>query len=369
MKFLLEKAIEHLEAAGQQRQSRNYRAARLEYLKSAECLFQAAAKSSGCLRDLRLEKAEQIVNVASRLEGPSHIDRDVQSKTEPAAVDEGKHRFLLREPAEVRFDDVAGLDDAKEQIRLRMIYPLEHPEKARRYGIKRGGGVLLYGPPGTGKTLLARAVAGEIKAAFFTAKPSELMSKWVGESEQNIAQLFDEARQTDRAIIFIDEVEAMVPARRSSGSTVMQRVVPQILAELQGVSGDGRTLLFMGATNEPWAIDPAALRPGRFDAKVHIGLPELEARRRMLDLELARRPLAADVDLARLAESLAGFSGADIAEICQRSAARVFLESIREGTDREITAEDIRLVLSTMRPSVSAKELRKYEQWAGDAGK
>ena len=245
--------------------------ARLEYLKSAEYLFQAAAKSSGRLRDIRLEKAEQIVNIASRLEGPSHIDRKAQSKTDAAAMDEGKHSFLFRERANVRFDDVAGLDDAKEQIRLRMIYPLEHPEKARRYGIKRGGGVLLYGPPGTGKTLLARAVAGEIEAAFFTAKPSELMSKWVGESEQNIAQLFDEARQVDRAIIFIDEVEAMVPARRSSGSTVMQRVVPQILAELQGVSGEGGALLFMGATNEPWAIDLAALRPGRFDAKVYGG--------------------------------------------------------------------------------------------------
>ena len=269
------------------------------------------------MRQLRLEKAEQLLDIARRLEGPSRVQRP--QGAEPVAVDESQRSFLLREPAEVRFSDVAGLEEAKEQIRLRLIYPLEHPDKARRYGIKRGGGVLLYGPPGTGKTLLARAVAGEVQAAFFTAKPSELMSKWVGESEQNIARLFDEARQCDRAIIFIDEVEAMVPARRSSGSTVMQRVVPQILAELQGVHRRQGSLLFMGATNEPWAIDPAALRPGRFDAKVYVGLPEPAARRQMLGLYLARRPLAADVDLDRLAQSLAGYSGADIAEICERA--------------------------------------------------
>ena len=173
----------------------------------------------------------------------------------------------------MRFADVAGLEDVKEEIRLRLIYPLAHPEKAQRYGIQSGGGLLLYGPPGTGKTLLARAVAGEIDAAFFTARPSELMSKWVGEAEQNIARLFDEARQCERAIIFLDEVEAMIPARRSSGSTVMQRVVPQILAELQGIRQRSSGLLFMGATNEPWALDPAVLRPGRFDARIYVGLP------------------------------------------------------------------------------------------------
>ena len=128
------------------------------------------------------------------------------------------------------------------------------------------------------------------------------------------------------------------------------------------------TLLFMGATNEPWAIDPAALRPGRFDAKVYVGLPELAARRRMLDLYLARRPLVADLHLEQLATELDGYSGADIAEVCGRSAARAFMESIRNGTDRDITAEDIRSVLSSMRPSVLAKELEKYKRWATDAG-
>ena len=366
MRLLLEKSLEHLESAGRERTKRNYRQARWHYLKSAECLFKAASQTSGRLRQIRLKKAEQLLEIARRLEGPSRIQRERGS--EPVAVEEGERSLLLRERGEVRFDDVAGLEEAKEEIRLRMIYPLEHPEKAERYRIKRGGGLLLYGPPGTGKTLLARAVAGEIDAAFFTAKPSELMSKWVGEAERNIARMFDQARQHERAIIFLDEVEAMIPARRSSGSTVMQRVVPQVLAELQGVHDKPGTLLFMGATNEPWAIDPAALRPGRFDAKVYVGLPEQAARRRMLDLYLADRPLAPDVDLDRLAESLTGYSGADIAELCERSAAQVFIQSIRTGTDREITTADMQSVVSAIGPSVSPKELAKYEKWQSSTG-
>lgn len=360
VQLLLEKSLEHLESAGREQSARNDSQARWHYLKAAKCLFQAAAQSTGPLRDLRRDKAEQLLAAARRLESPTTTQRQ---RAEAAAADEPSGSFLLRESSEVRFGDVAGLEEAKEQIRLRLIYPLEHPEKAARYGIRRGGGLLLYGPPGTGKTLLARAVAGEVNAAFFTARPSELMSKWVGESEQNIARLFDEARQCPRAVIFLDEIEAMLPARRSSGSTVMQRVVPQILAELQGVRGRQGSLLFLGATNEPWAIDPAALRPGRFDAKVFIGLPELAARRRMLELYLAGRPLAADLDLDRLAESLAGYSGADIAELCDRASAKVFLHSIRDGEDRPVIMEDLRIAAASLPPSVTSLELEKYRLW------
>lgn len=359
--MLLERSIEHLEAASRERTARNLPAARRWYLLSAECLFQAAGQSKGRFRDLRIQKAEQILDIAQRLEDASHNQR--RRTREAIGTEEGNQSFLFREASQVSLDDVAGLEEAKQEIRLRMIYPLEHPEKADRYGIRRGGGLLLYGPPGTGKTLLARAVAGEIDADFFTATPSQLMSKWVGEAERNVARLFEQAHACERAVIFLDEVEAMIPARRSSGSTVMQRVVPQILAELQGVRTQSGSLLFLGATNEPWAMDHAALRPGRFDAKVYIGLPNAAARRRMLDLYLTPRPLAPDVDLDQLAEALDGYSGADIVEICERCAARVFMDSIRDGTERNIAAADVHEVLSSIKPSVGEKELRKYETW------
>src|ERR1044071_8985007 len=188
-----------------------------------------------------------------------------------------------------------------------MVYPFDHPELAERFGIRGGGGVLLYGPPGTGKTMLAKATAGEIDATFFKVSPAEMLSKWVGEAEQNIKKLFDAAQQEKRSVIFIDEIEALVPARRDEGSSVMQRVVPQILQGMEGFDKKNSSpVMFMGATNVPWQLDPAVLRPGRFDEKVYIPLPDLPARRKMLEIYLSKRPLDAGVNLDDLATRLEG---------------------------------------------------------------
>jgi transitional endoplasmic reticulum ATPase len=218
----------------------------------------------------------------------------------------------VKEKSSLRFADVAGLEDVKQDIRLKMIYPFEHPELAEKFGVKPGGGVLMYGPPGTGKTMLAKATAGEIDATFFRISPADVLSKWVGEAEQNIKKLFDAAAGEKRSIIFIDEIEALVPARRDDGSSVMQRVVPQILQGVEGFDKKaGRPILLMGATNVPWQLDPAILRPGRFDEKVYIPLPDLPARRKMLEIYMAHRPVAANVDLDAIAVKLDGYSGAD----------------------------------------------------------
>src|SRR6266550_1170303 len=218
-------------------------------------------------------------------------------------------QWIVKEKPNLKFDDVAGLDGVKEDIRLKMVYPFEHSELAERFGIRGGGGVLLFGPPGTGKTMLAKATAGELDATFFTISPADVLSKWVGEAEQNIKKLFDAARGEKRAVIFIDEIEALVPARRDEGSSVMQRVVPQILQGMEGFDKKSVSpILFMGATNVPWQLDPAILRPGRFDEKVYIPLPDLAARRKMLDIYLGKRPVAADVNLDELAQKLDGYS-------------------------------------------------------------
>lgn len=276
--------------------------------------------------------------------------------------------FIPVERPKIRFADIAGLEDVKEEIRLKMIYPYTHPEAAARYRIKRGGGVLLWGPPGTGKTMMARAVAGEIEAAFFTVKPSEIMSKWVGDSEQNVERLFETARTHERSIIFIDEIEALVPARRDQQSSVMTRLVPQILAELEGFdTEDKNPLLFIGATNEPWSLDPAVMRPGRFDAKVYVGLPDLPARRKIIELNLKGRPLAGDVDLDRLADRTAGYSGADVKNICEKAAADVFLKAVQasEGgasgePHPEITMADLEAVIRETHPSVTTEDLERF---------
>src|SRR5947208_2148952 len=168
---------------------------------------------------------------------------------------------------------------------------------------------------------LAKATAGEIDATFFRISPADVLSKWVGEAEQNIKKLFDAAASEKRAIIFIDEIEALVPARRDEGSSVMQRVVPQILQGMEGF--DEKTvspILVMRATNVPWQLDPAVLRPGRFDEKVFIPLPDPAARRKMLEIYLGKRPVDGDVDLDALAQHLDGYSGAVIKYLCDRAA-------------------------------------------------
>src|SRR5205823_10979430 len=224
--------------------------------------------------------------------------------------------------------------------KLKMIYPFEHAELAKKFGVRLGGGILLYGPPGTGKTMLAKATAGEVEATFFRVSSADMLSKWVGEAEQNIKKLFDAAAGEKRAIIFIDEIEALIPARRDEGSSVMQRVVPQILQGMEGFDKQGdRAVLFMGATNVPWQLDPAVLRPGRFDEKIYIPLPDLQARQKMLEIYLSKRPLAENVDLVTLAKRLEGYSGADIKYICDRAATIPFLRSVASGEAGEITAD------------------------------
>jgi transitional endoplasmic reticulum ATPase len=273
--------------------------------------------------------------------------------------------WIVRDKPNLGFEDIAGLEDVKQEIRLKMIYPFAHPELARQYGISRGGGILLFGPPGTGKTMIAKAIAHEIDATFYLISPAQIMSKWVGEAEQNVRKLFDSAKAEPTAVIFLDECEALVPKRKSDSSTVMQRVVPQILQELEGFDRRAdRALLFVGATNQPWLLDEAMLRPGRMDAKVYVGLPDAPARYRLLEIHFGGRPLAPDVEFAEICDRLSGYSGADIKAIAQESAERPFLEAVAGKEPRPIERADILAVLDEIPASVNPASLIRYEKFA-----
>jgi transitional endoplasmic reticulum ATPase len=296
---------------------------------------------------------------ASNARGKGEGESSQESESSASAA-----QWVVKERPSIRFADVAGLDEVKEEIRLKMIYPFEHPELALKFGVKGGGGVLLYGPPGTGKTMMAKATAGEIDATFFRVSSADLLSKWVGEAEQNVKKLFDAAAAEARAIIFIDEIEALLPARKDEGSSVMQRVVPQILQGMEGFDKKStQTVLFMGATNVPWQLDPAVMRPGRFDDKILIPLPDLAARRKMLDLCLGKRPVAADVDFDALAQRLDGYSGADIKYICDRGAQIPFLRSIATGQDGDITRQILDETIDTAPRTVTAEMQRRFDEW------
>lgn len=330
-------------------------AARRKFLEASDALFRLARHSEGALKESRVASARKLLESADALEQPA----------EEAQAEGHETDFRIRERPSVRFDDIGGLSEVKELFRLKIVYPFQHRDSARRFGVPLGGGVLLFGPPGTGKTLLARAVAGEIEADFFSVKPSEILSKWVGEAEKNIEALFAAARSSPVSVVFIDELDALAPRRSESRSPVMSRLVPQILAELEGFEqDDSSALLFLGATNDPWSIDPAVLRPGRFDEKVYVGLPDRSAIRRILELNLDDKPLAGDVDLDEAASLLAGFTGADIRNICRRAASAAFMDEIRSGETRQI---DRRLLLEHIRgavPSVTPETLSRYEEYA-----
>ncbi len=360
------------------RRAGQWDSARVYLLEAARAMVELSKDAKGEeLREGRRQMASRLLELARDCETAKTESRRAPTPGTRKALGASRERsseadgetsaaqWIVKEKPTLRFDDVAGLEDVKEDIRLKMIYPFEHPELAERFDIRPGGGILLYGPPGTGKTMLAKATAGEIEATFFRISPADVLSKWVGEAEQNIKKLFDAAAGEVRSIIFIDEIEALVPARRDEGSSVMQRVVPQILQGVEGFDKKaGRPILLMGATNVPWQLDPAMLRPGRFDEKVYIPLPDLPARRKMLELYLSRRPLAEGVDLDALAQRLGGYSGADIKYLCDRSATIPFLKSVASGEDGEITDAVISDAMNDVQPSVTSEMLDRFEQWA-----
>jgi transitional endoplasmic reticulum ATPase len=355
------------------RRAGQWDSARIYLLEAARAMVELSKQAKGEeLKEARTQMAAKLLDLARDCVSAKSESRrpGAAARSEASSESEGSRdgsQWMVKEKPTLRFADVAGLEDVKQDIRLKMIYPFQHPELAEKFGVRPGGGVLLYGPPGTGKTMLAKATAGEIDASFFRISPADVLSKWVGEAEQNIKKLFDAAAAEPRSIIFIDEIEALVPARKDEGSSVMQRVVPQILQGMEGFDKKKISpILFMGATNVPWQLDPAVLRPGRFDDKVYIPLPDLPARRKLLELYLSHRPLAVDVNLDTFAGHLDGFSGADIKYICDRAATIPFLHTVSTGQEGDITAEIISAAIHDAPKSVTKDMLQRFEQWGGE---
>ena len=348
-----------------------YAVAKPYLMQAADAIIKIAAETTDLARrNRRKAMAAELIEFARQCD--ERVTAKKEGRRAAAREDEdtgGKAAdWIIREKPTIGFDDIAGLDDVKQEIRLKMIYPFSHPELAAKYKIATGGGLLLYGPPGTGKTMIAKAICREIDATMFVISPAQVLSKWVGEAEQNIRKLFQAAKAEPRAIIFIDEIEAMVPSRRDSQSSVMTRVVPQILQELEGFdrSAKSNPLLFVGATNEPWALDAAVMRPGRFDSKVYVPLPDELARHKLLEICLGSRPLAPDVDFAELVKRLDGYSGADVKAVAEKAATIPFMEAIGGTEPRAITMQDILSIIAETPPSVHKKDLARFEQFAAE---
>ncbi len=261
----------------------------------------------------------------------------------------------------VRWSDIGGLEEVKQELREAVEWPLKYPESFERMGIKPPKGILLYGPPGCGKTLLAKAVATESEANFISIKGPEIFSKWVGESERAIREVFRKARQVAPCVIFLDEIDAIAPIRGLGygDSMVTERVVSQLLTEIDGIEKlDG--VVVIAATNRPDIVDPALLRPGRFDRLVYVPPPDQRGRLEILKIHTKNMPLADDVDLEEIAKITEGFSGADLEVLCREAG----LYALREDINAKYVAKrHFEKALKKIRPSITQEMIRYYTSW------
>jgi transitional endoplasmic reticulum ATPase len=234
-----------------------------------------------------------------------------------------------------KFSDIAGLDQVKEDIKEAIVYPFKYPEEYRYFGVKPGGGILLYGPPGCGKTTLARAAAGECDVTFINLKVSDIKDKYVGESERNIRDVFDTARNHKRAIIFFDEIDALAGERSQSSEGHEKSLVSELLAQMNGLTENkDSVILVLAATNRPWDVDMALRRAGRFDSTIFIPHPDFSARKNLFEISLSAKPLSPRVSLETLAKDTNGYASSEIIDVCQRAAKIPLRERIKKNQPR-----------------------------------
>ncbi|MBI4014575.1 MAG: AAA family ATPase, partial [Candidatus Aenigmarchaeota archaeon] len=265
-------------------------------------------------------------------------------------------REVLIEAPVIKWNDIGGLDGVKQSLMEAVEWPLKHPASFARLGIHPPAGILLYGPPGCGKTLLAKAVANESGANFISIKGPELLSMWVGESERHIRDVFRRAKQVAPSVIFFDEVDALVPRRGANrDSQVTERVVSQLLTEISGIE-DLHDIVVIAATNRPDIVDPALLRPGRFDRQILVPTPDEKARLQVLKVHTKGVPLAKDISLEKLAKETEGLSGADIEALVREAGMHALREDIES---KEVTKKDFDFAAKELKPSVT-EDMNKF---------
>lgn len=306
------------------------------------------------LPDLKLKEEQAIpTEVLEKLRITHNDFKEALKVVRPSAM-----REVLVEIPNIKWADVGGLEDAKQELKEAVEWPLKHPDAFKRVGIKPPKGVLLYGAPGTGKTMLAKAVANESSANFISVKGPELLSMWVGESEKGVRKVFERARQTAPAIIFFDEIDALVPRRSAAhASNVTETVVNQILTEMDGLT-EMQDIVIIGATNRPDMLDTALLRPGRFDRIVLVGIPDKAMRKRIFEIHSKSMPLKG-VSMEKLAEKTEGYAGADIEAVCKEAGMLALRENIGA---KEVLMNHFNEALKKVRASVTQEIEKSYEE-------
>jgi len=333
--MLQEKAKKILEEA-QRIELNNPKGASFLYLDASEVYLYLSQTNNPYSSKEFMRKAQECYQRYESLNSnKSLVEKSITKKTKTSSI---------------TFNDIGGLEDLKKEIRLRIIEPLKNPEVFKRFGKRIGGGIIMYGPPGCGKSLIAEATANEANATFFHVKASDLKSKYVGETEQNIAKLFEEAREKSPSIIFFDEFEVL-GGDRSSTDQYTKQAISQLLTEMDGVGSKEDQILLLAATNEPWNIDIALRREGRFGRTLFIPPPDIESRAQILRLLLKNKPVDYDVDVNEIAYSTSYFSGADLKGLVESATDIPLTEFIELGRERKIARNDFKQVIMKQKPS------------------
>lgn len=317
----------------------NPQGAAKNYLLAAEKLLAQSKDDPG--------REDEYISLANRMYAKAKALRQVTVSGDAAEAEKAfkPANIIANSSNKITFADIGGLEDLKEEIRFKIIEPFKNPDVFEYYGKSVGGGILMYGPPGCGKSLIAKATANEAEATFMHVKSSDLKSKYVGETEKNIAELFRKAREHQPTIIFFDEFEAL-GADRTESQSHERSAVAQLLTEMDGMDSKDQQILLLAATNEPWSIDPALRREGRFGTTIFIPPPDYEARRQVFSLLMAKRPTD-KLDFDELAVLSAGLSGADIKAVCEQATDIPLKETIHTGKRRRICMADMKTAIES----------------------
>lgn len=321
-------------------------------------------------RGLEIDPSAADPEFAERLGIDAGPEEEVQDGRIAAAWDHQPQAPSIElERPKTTFDDVGGMDALKEEIRLKIIYPITHAEMYRAYGKSIGGGILMYGPPGCGKTHLARATAGEIKAGFISVGIHDVLEMWIGNSERNLHELFEQARRNKPCVLFFDEVDALGASRTDMKTSGGRHLINQFLSELDGVKANNDGVLILGATNAPWHLDSAFRRPGRFDRILFVPPPDLGARAGILRLLMRGKP-AEDIDYDAVSKKLEAFSGADLKAVVDVAVENKLREAMKAGVPTPLRTKDLINAGATLKPTTREwfATARNYALYSNQGG-
>jgi SpoVK/Ycf46/Vps4 family AAA+-type ATPase len=324
----------------------------------------------GSVADAR-ETYREILRLDPKFED-AELDKEFRV-TSQAGESESDDDFLERtlgmQKPSVKFSDVGGMEEVKKEIELKIIKPFQHPELYKAYGKKVGGGILLYGPPGCGKTHIARATAGEVNANFLSVGINDVLDMWIGNSEKNLHNIFELARQNAPCVLFIDEVDALGANRSEMRGASGRNVINQFLSELDGVDVDNEGVLILAATNSPWHMDPAFKRPGRFDRMIFVSPPDQPARAAILEIMLKDKPIES-IDYSKVAKRTPEFSGADLKSLIDVSIEEKLMSAFDSGIPEPIKTDDLVKAGKKMVPTTKEwfAKARNYALYANESG-